>query len=343
MEREARPRSRSGPSKPDRYQRTRAHILRFRSDSNLKFRPESAVGRSKWGTRSLAQLETVPSRQRFHKAAGLALWLLCACGRIGYDPTDTFVGAANVDGSVGDVAVSPGSDASEDRPGAAGSGGGADVPDAGADVPDAFEESAESSGTFLDGPSTADQDGGSSDAAICGSGPFQLLQWNVSPNSTGPLDIEFKITNQTGQTIALSSLTLRYYLTNELATPTLNIYYTEVYATVPRVGFNANVLMALRPISSPTNPTATSYIEVGFDSGAGTLVDGDTVKVEIGLIGNGGMQTQTNDYSYLSTARGTQNEWDQCPIGPGGAKCAKYVSCMIDVYKDGTLVWGTPP
>jgi hypothetical protein len=97
------------------------------------------------------------------------------------------------------------------------------------------------------------------------------------------------------------------------------------------------------PIASPRKPTATSYIEIGFDSGAGTLLDGDTLKVEIGLIGNGGMQTQANDYSYVPTASGTQNAWDQCPAAPGGPKCAKYVSCVTDVYKDGILVWGTPP
>src|SRR5207253_1198809 len=116
-----------------------------------------AVGGSMWGARALAQLETQHSRRRFHEVAGLALWLFCACGRLGYDETDTFDAAASTDARVGDVAVRdvavpPGSDASEDRPGAAGSGGGADVPDV-------FEETAESGDTFLDGPSTPDQGG----------------------------------------------------------------------------------------------------------------------------------------------------------------------------------------
>jgi cellulose binding protein with CBM3 domain len=314
-----------------------AHSSAHSAEHLSQVRPEGAVERSVWDAGALAQLETVHSRRRFRKAASLALWLLCACGRIGYDGTDPFDGSATREGSAGgDVAVSPGSDASEDRPGAAGSGGGADVTDA-------FEEPVESGVTFLDGPLTADQGEGSSDAAICGSTPFTLLHWNVSPNSTGPLDLEFKISNTTGQTIPASSLNLRYYLTNEFTMPTLYTCYTEVYGNAARTGFNASVTLALQSIASPTNPTATSYIEVGFDSGAGVLLAGDTIKFEIGLVGNGGMQSQTNDYSYVSAARGTQNEWDQCPAGPGGPKCAKYVSCVIEVYKDGILVWGTPP
>jgi hypothetical protein len=109
-----------------------------------------------------------------------------------------------------------------------------------------------------------------------------------------------------------------------------------------RTKFDANVVLALRPIASPTNPMAASYLEVGFDSAAGMLPDGDTIKVEIGITGNG-PQTQTNDYSYVPTASGTQTQWDQCNSSPAGPSCAKYVSCVTTVYHDGALVWGTPP
>jgi hypothetical protein len=183
----------------------------------------------------------------------------------------------------------------------------------------------------------------SPEAGNCGSGPLALLHWNVSAQSTVfALDFEFKVTNTTGKTIPLSSLVLHYYLTSEFTVNKLYTYYTEVCCSAPRPRFDANVTLALRDVS-PAKPTATSYIEIGFDSAAGTLADQDTVKVEVGLVGNQETATQTNDYSYVASATGNQQQWDNCPHAPGGPMCAKYVSCVTTVYQDGVLSWGTPP
>jgi hypothetical protein len=265
---------------------------------------------------------------RWDVVACSALFLLCACGRIGYDGigdppmSDAFL--LPPDAGAADDAVSPRSDVSEDRPVASGDGTGADELGAGEDA------------------STSDQDAVSSDAAACGSGPVALLHWNVAPGATvSAMDLEFKVTNRSGRTIPMSSLKLRYYLTSEISAARLQTYYTEVCCSAPRPRFDSSVLLALQAIAAPT-PTATSYIEVGFDVGAGTLVDGDTVKVEIGLGGNGN-ETQSNDYSYLPAASGTQAQWDRCPSAPGNQACAKYVSCVTTVFIDGALAWGTPP
>jgi hypothetical protein len=315
-----------------------------------------------WGTSASAQLDAAARpRRRVLVALCLPVWLLGACGRIGYDmvgggaPSDA--SAADLDVNSADVG-SAGPDVSDDGPVSSGSGGagggstgaGGASTGAGGGSTGGGGASTRDSGGVVDGPSTTDQGGvtdapgGVSDASNCGSGPFDLLHENVKPASpTDALDLEFKLTNRTGQTIPLSSMTLHYYLTNEFTPGRLAVYYTEIYGSTARTGFDASVLLALQPIASPAKPTATSYIDIGFDAGAGMLANGDSLKFEIGLVGATGLETQTNDYSYVAAASGTQQEWDQCPSGPATQKCAKYVSCVTTVYQNGALVWGTPP
>jgi hypothetical protein len=153
------------------------------------------------------------------------------------------------------------------------------------------------------------------------------------------IDFLFKVANATGAAIPLSSLAVRYYFTNEVgATGQSAVYYAGTCCGAPRSGWNAYVAVSLNPMT-PT-PTADAYLETTFDAAAGTLQDGDAVQVEVGFHAAGFSQTldQTNDYSYIAGAAGTQAEWDLCP-----SQCTKFHSCQMTVYRDGVLVWGTPP
>jgi hypothetical protein len=150
-----------------------------------------------------------------------------------------------------------------------------------------------------------------------------------------------KVENATGAPIAMSSLEVRYYLTNELAAPhVIDVFYVDTCCSNKRTDFKDGVLTSLEPFSP--KPDANAYLRVAFANAVGSLASGDAVQVEIGFHDVGYMrsQTQTNDHSYAPSAGGTQAEWDDCP----GAQCAsKFTSCALTVHRDGALVWGTPP
>jgi len=185
------------------------------------------------------------------------------------------------------------------------------------------------------------QDGGA--VGRCdGQAPLRLYLWNlrVAASST---DVNFivKVENATGAPIAMSSLEVRYYLTNELAAPqVIDVFYVDTCCSNKRTDFKDGVLASLEPFSP--KPDANAYLRVAFANAVGSLASGDAVQVEIGFHDVGYMrsQTQTNDHSYAPSAGGIQAEWDDCP----GAQCAsKFTSCALTVHRDGALVWGTPP
>ena len=165
---------------------------------------------------------------------------------------------------------------------------------------------------------------------------YRTAQAAADANS---IDFLFKVVNGTGAPLALSSLAVRYYFTNEL-TPTwqTSVYYAGECCGAPRSGFTTDVAVTVNAI--PATPTADHYLEVTFDTAVGALVDGDAVQIEVGFYApqHGQNLNQANDYSFVGTATGTQAEWDQCPT-----QCAQFGSCVMTVYRDGVLVWGTPP
>jgi hypothetical protein len=172
------------------------------------------------------------------------------------------------------------------------------------------------------------------------SGPLVLYYDNaqVAANANG-IDFLFKVANTTGATLSLSSLAVRYYFTNEIA-PTweTSVFYAGTCCGSSRAGFNADVNVSV--VSMPPTPMADHYLEMTFTPAAGILLDGDSVQVEVGFHAPGFGQNlnQANDHSFIATATGTQAEWDLCPT-----QCALFHSCLMTVYKDGALVWGTPP
>jgi hypothetical protein len=175
-----------------------------------------------------------------------------------------------------------------------------------------------------------------------GRAPLRLYLWNLR-TAASSADVNFivKVENATGAPLAMSSLEVRYYLTNELVPPSvIDVFYVDTCCSNKRTDFKDGVVTSLETFVP--KPDANAYLRVAFASTVGLLAAGDAVQVEIGFhdVGYSRNQTQTNDYSYAASAGGTQAEWDDCP----GPQCeAKFTSCALTLYRDGMLVWGTPP
>jgi hypothetical protein len=183
-------------------------------------------------------------------------------------------------------------------------------------------------------------EGGSSTAACPAGAPIELFYRTAQATAdANSIDFLVKVENGTGAALPLTSLSLRYYFTNEI-TPTWQtaVYYAGECCNASHSGFTADVAVSVNAM--PATATADHYLEVTFDAGAGTLADGDAVQVEIAFFAPGHAQNlnQANDYSFIATAASTQAAWDQCPTS-----CAQFGSCVITVYENGALVWGTPP
>jgi hypothetical protein len=170
--------------------------------------------------------------------------------------------------------------------------------------------------------------------------PLVLYYRNTTPAQSTGIDFLFKVANHTRAALPLTSLSVRYYFVNVIAPPGQTaIFYADTCCADRRVGFTADVAVSVVALAA-TAATADHYLEITFDAGAGTVLDGDAVQVEVAFHAPGYTQSlnQSNDYSFLDGAMGTQAAWDQCPT-----QCAPFGSCVMTVYRDGVLVWGTPP
>ena len=170
---------------------------------------------------------------------------------------------------------------------------------------------------------------------------LRLYYWNARPEKTTNLiDFLVKVENRNGAPIPLATLSVRYYFSDELPPPvTLEVYYSDTCCS-NKIRFDDQVLTSVQSISAP--PRADSYIELGFAKSVGELAPGDAVQVELGYQDAAfvATSTQSNDYSFLATATGTQAEWDACP----GPACLKnFTNCALTVHQAGDRVWGTPP
>jgi endoglucanase len=150
-----------------------------------------------------------------------------------------------------------------------------------------------------------------------------------------------KVENATGAPIPLASLEVRYYFTNELgAAGVTDIFYTDTCCSNKITDFKDAIVTSLE--ATPTSPTATAYMSIGFAPSIGALAVDDAVQVELSYHASGYTTSfsQANDYSFNTSAVGPQTQWNDCP----GPSCeAKFTSCALTVHRDGALVWGTPP
>ena len=169
---------------------------------------------------------------------------------------------------------------------------------------------------------------------------LRLYYWNERPADVAALiNFLIKIENRTGAAVPLARLSVRYYFRDELPTPAaLDVYYSDTCCS-NKITFDDRVLSSVQRIASPN---ADSYLEIGFAPSVGELAPGDAAQVELGYYDAASVATsnQSNDYSFLATATGTQADWDACP----GPTCLPtFTNCALTVYDAGVRVWGNPP
>ena len=174
------------------------------------------------------------------------------------------------------------------------------------------------------------------------SAPLRLYYRNAHvEDSSNVIDYLVKVENGSGAALSPGSLKIRYYLTNELAPPsTITVFYTDTCCSNKITNFNSEILTSVQPV--PATAGADAFLEIAFASSLAPLATGDAIQVEVGFHDPAYARNlnQTNDYSYVPVAAGTQAEWDGCP----GPQCdPRFTSCSMTLYRDDVLVWGVPP
>ncbi len=151
-------------------------------------------------------------------------------------------------------------------------------------------------------------------------GGLEVEYANYNPSPGSPLaQPAFQIINNTGNSIALSNLTIRYWYTED-GTETQQFWCDYAVVSCGNVSGSFNSL-------SPATSTADTYLQVGFSSGAGSLAAGTStgpIETRFNKI-DYTMFNQTNDYSWNSSVTSWQ------PYG------------NVGLYDNGQLVWGTEP
>jgi cellulose 1,4-beta-cellobiosidase len=132
-----------------------------------------------------------------------------------------------------------------------------------------------------------------------------------------------RIVNNSGSSVPLSQLTLRYWYTNETKTNAqlFQVYFAQNesnWSSIPATAITSKFTTVARPL-------ADTYMQMGFTSTAGTLANGAAAAVEFNIHAqNWGNYQEANDYSYMSSA-------------------ARFDWSRVTVYRNGVLVWGTEP
>jgi hypothetical protein len=159
------------------------------------------------------------------------------------------------------------------------------------------------------------------------------VQYTCRSNDTGQASFVLDVTNEAAASFPLSSLTLRYWYTQDVvANP------QELDCDFAKVGCSNLVTSAdTNPAPKfvavmPPRQDATAYAEIAFKAGAFALDQFlDTGEIQLRLHNKDYSPIdQTDDYSY---------DADNCAVLPASA----IESAKITAYLDGVLVWGTEP
>lgn len=129
----------------------------------------------------------------------------------------------------------------------------------------------------------------------------------------------FRIVNNTSASVALSSLTIRYWYTGD-GTTSQQFWCDYAQAAC------SNVTGSFTTLTAPTS-TADTYLQVGFNSAAGSIaVNGNSGEIQVRFNkSDWSNYNQANDYSW------NQNQ-------------TSYASwSQVTLYQNGLLVWGTEP
>jgi len=150
--------------------------------------------------------------------------------------------------------------------------------------------------------------------------PYELsVQYMAADTQDDTMLPYFKIVNSRSLPVDLSTLTIRYWYTQDSAAQ------DHVFCYWAKVGC-ANTPAVIKAASSPS-PTANAYLEVAFLPAAGVILPGDTsgdirMQVTNAEFSN---YNKSNDYSF----NGSQTSFADYP--------------KVTLYENGKLVWGIEP
>lgn len=140
-------------------------------------------------------------------------------------------------------------------------------------------------------------------------------------NPDNQLYAHYQIINTGTTTVPLSSLTMRYWFTNEA--PTDPLEFDCDYALVTCANITANFVSLPTPVTM-----ANSYVQIGFTAAAGSIAPGQSsgeIQTRIHHINWSNFIT-TDSYSFISDESFVYKDTQ-----------------TVTLYLNGVLIWGTEP
>nr|WP_224753658.1 glycoside hydrolase family 6 protein [Paenibacillus terricola] len=146
---------------------------------------------------------------------------------------------------------------------------------------------------------------------------YKLSNANANDNQ---IYATFNIKNTGTTAVSLSNLKLRYYLTKDTTSASLN-YWVD-YAQV-----GTSAVSGVFGTISPAKTTADTYLELSFSSAAGSIAaGGQTGDIQVRIAKSDWTNfSESNDYSFDGT-KSSFADWNK-----------------VTLYNSGSLVWGIEP
>src|SRR5215471_9977534 len=161
----------------------------------------------------------------------------------------------------------------------------------------------------------------SAHAAQAGSGLVVQDRSHDNDNPDNTLYALYKIINNGTDTVPLSSVTMRYWFTNN--TPSDPLVFACDWAQV-----NCSNVTSQFVTLSPARTKATSYVQLGFTAGAGSLAAGQNtgeIQTRVHHVNWSNFIT-TDSYSFIADPSFVYKDTQ-----------------TVTLYQGGALVWGAEP
>ena len=145
---------------------------------------------------------------------------------------------------------------------------------------------------------------------------YRPAEANATNQTVNP---QFKVFNNGSNSVALSTLTIRYWYT--IDTQVAETAFVDFASLGP-----GNISLSNARLS-PARTNADHYLQVGFAAAAGSLAAGaNTGDIQVRFNKNDfSNYNETNDYSF-DASKTDYADWDRATL-----------------YQNGTLVWGVEP